>query len=167
MCAKNFLDPSRSGAADIVFFLCRCLHVKACTAGLNGLNLGLGPGQALEALGKLGAIEEGALSGFNRAKRRAWRRSDVASRVLRCLVQRSVLLSLLAIACEGVGKRVGGRGWVDLRCVVDLCRRMSATQAIEGHAQVDSLLGVVRLPRKRIMGWRPCWRILVAFIVMA
>jgi hypothetical protein len=26
-------------------------------------------------------------------------------------------------------------------------------------------LGVVRLPRKRIMGWRPCWRILVAFIV--
>lgn len=29
------------------------------------------------------------------------------------------------------------------------------------------LVGVVRLPRKRIMGWRPCWRsILVVCIVM-
>jgi hypothetical protein len=27
------------------------------------------------------------------------------------------------------------------------------------------LEGTVRLPRKRIMGWRPWWRILVAFIV--
>jgi hypothetical protein len=27
------------------------------------------------------------------------------------------------------------------------------------------LEGTLRLPRKRIMGWRPCWRILVAFMV--
>jgi hypothetical protein len=30
----------------------------------------------------------------------------------------------------------------------------------------NSLLGVVRLPKKRIIGWRPCWRILVAIIAM-
>ena len=54
---------------------------------------------------------------------------------------------------------------MNLRSVVDFWRRMSATQAIEGCTQGNSLLGVVRLPRKRIMGWRPAWRILVTFIV--
>ena len=54
-----------------------------------------------------------------------------------------------------------------LRGVVDLCSRASARLAIDDQEQANSLLGVVRFPRKRIMGWRPCWRILVAFIVMA
>ena len=91
----------------------------------------------------------------------------MTSRVLGCLIQRAVLLGLLAIARERIGERAGGRGGMNLRSVVDLWCRMSATQAIEGCTQVNSLLGVVRLPRKRIMGWRPCWRILVAFIMMA
>lgn len=53
-----------------------------------------------------------------------------------------------------------------LRRVVDLCSRISARRAIDDQVQANSLLGVVRFPRKRIMGWRPCWRILVAFMVM-
>jgi hypothetical protein len=53
-------------------FPCECSCAKTCAARLNGLDLGLGPGQPLEALGELGAIEERALSGFNRTKSRAW-----------------------------------------------------------------------------------------------
>ena len=91
----------------------------------------------------------------------------MAGRELGLLVQRAVLLGLLAVACKGLGQRLGGRCRVDLRGVVDLCCRMSAMRANRLCTCANSLLGVVRLPKKRIMGWRPCWRILVAFIVMA
>ena len=51
-----------------------------------------------------------------------------------------------------------------VRGVVDVCVRLLAAEAdTVGNHHIR--VGVVRLPRKRIMGWRPAWRILVAFIV--
>jgi hypothetical protein len=75
-----------------------------------------------------------------------------------------MLLRLLTVAGEGLGKVVGGRGRVRVGGVVDLCGQ-SVWRAIGVQQMVYELVGVLRLPRKRIMGWRPCWRsVLVAFI---
>ena len=109
-------------------FPCECSCAKTCAARLNGLDLGLGPGQPLEALGELGAIEVVALGSLNWAEGAAGNTANVAAR----LVQRAVLLGLLAVARERIGKRAGGRSGMNLRSVVDFWRRMSATQAIDG-----------------------------------
>ena len=140
--------------------------MEARTARLNRVDFSLRPHQALEALRQLGAVEECALSSFNGAEGAAGRRTDGAGGEVGLLVQRAVLLRFLAVAGEGLGEVVRGRGRVRVGSVVDLCRE-SALRAI-GHGNMDyGLVGVVRLPRKRIMGWRPCWRsILVACIVM-
>lgn len=150
-CVEKFLL-LRPGAADIVGSLLSHSCVEAGTTGLNCLDLGFSPCHTLEAPRKLGAVEEGALSSLNRAERGSRRSADVASRELGALVQRAVLLGLLAVACEGIGKRLGGRCRVNLGSMVDLCCRMSATRANGVHRDSNSLLGVVRLPRKRIMG---------------
>jgi hypothetical protein len=138
-----------------------CEHTG--TTRLNGLDLGLGPSHSLESCGKLGTVEVEALACLNRAKGRAGSASNTTG-VIPGLVQRAVLLCLLAIAGEGLGQRVSGGGWVRLRSMVDVCRSVSAlrSRALQGYHLRE---GVVRLPRKRIMGWRPAWRILVAFIV--
>lgn len=94
-----------------------CEH--AGTTRLDGVNLGLGEGHALEACGKLGAVEVEALARFNRAERRTGCAANTAGEVAR-LIQRAMLLCLLAVAGEGLGKRVGGGGWVGLRSVVDV-----------------------------------------------
>jgi hypothetical protein len=99
--------------------------VEAGTTRLDGLDLGFGPCHPLEALRKLGAVEKGTLPGLNGAKRGSWRRADVASREFGCLIQRAVLLRLLAVACERLRKRLRGRRRVDLGSVVDLYRRVS------------------------------------------
>jgi hypothetical protein len=138
-----------------------CEH--AGTTRLDGIDLGLRVGHALEACGKLGAVEVEALACLNRAEGRSRCAANTAGEVAR-LIQRAVLLRLLPVAGEGLGERVGGGGWVDLRSVVDVYIWLLAADSsasIDGHVR----LGVVRLPRKRIMGWRPAWRILVAFIV--
>ena len=138
-----------------------CEH--AGTTRLNGLDLGLRPSHSLESCGKLGTVEVEALACLNRAKGRAGSASNSAGVISR-LVQRAVLLCLLAVTGEGLGQRVSGGGWVRLRSMVDVCRSMSAlrSRVLQGHHIRE---GVVRLPRKRIMGWRPAWRILVTFIV--
>ena len=46
------------------------------------------------------------------------------------LVERTVLLGLLAIACERLWKGVRGRRRVDLGCVVNLCAGALAKRAI-------------------------------------
>jgi hypothetical protein len=125
----------------------------------------LRPHQALEALGQLGAVEEVALACFNGAEGAARRRTDGAGGKVGLLVEGAVLLRFLAVVGEGLGEILRGRGRVRMGGVVDLCRA-SASRAIEGCNMDYGLPGVVRLPRKRIMGWRPCWRsVLVAFIV--
>jgi hypothetical protein len=138
-----------------------CEHAGATR--LNSLDLGLRPSHPLEACGKLGTVEVEALACLNRAKSRARSASNTAG-VISGLVQRAVLLCLLTVAGEGLGQRMSGGGWVRLRSMVDVCRSVSALlpKALECHHIRE---GVVRLPRKRIMGWRPAWRILVAFIV--
>lgn len=54
---------------------------------------------------------------------------------------------------------------MSLRSVVDVYGCQSAAIASDALIDRHIRLGVVRLPRKRIKGWRPAWRILVAFIV--
>ena len=94
-----------------------CEHAGA--AGLDGLDLGLRPGHPLEACGKLGTVEVKALACLNGAEGRTGSASDAG--VVAGLVQRAVLLCLLAVAGEGLRERVGWGGWVGLRSVVDVC----------------------------------------------
>lgn len=54
---------------------------------------------------------------------------------------------------------------MSLRSVVDVYGCLLAAVASDAFVHRHIRLGVVRLPRKRIMGCRPAWRILVAFIV--
>jgi hypothetical protein len=119
--------------------------VEASTTRLNGLDLGFGPCHPLEAPRKLRAVEERALSGLNGAERGSWRRADVAGRELGCLVQRAVLLGLLAVACERLRKRLGGRRRVDLRSVVDFYRRASVrcAEAISRGAKLTARSGAL------------------------
>ena len=144
-----------------IMLLHLCEH--AGTTRLDSIDLSLGEGHTLEACGKLGAVEVEALARFNRAKGRSRRAANTAGEVAR-LVQRTMLLCLLAVAGKGLGERVGGGGWVSLRSVVDVYTCFLAADPDAFH-DCHIRLGVVRLPRKRIMGWRPAWTILVAFIV--
>ena len=107
--------------------------MEARTTGLNRVDLSLRPHQALEALRQLGAVEECALSSFNGAEGAAGRRTDGAGGEVGLLVQRAVLLRFLAVAGEGLGEVVRGRGRVRVGSVVDLCRE-SALRAI-GHGK--------------------------------
>jgi len=86
---------------------------------LNSIDLSLRESHALKACGKLGAVEVEALARLNGAKGGTGCAANTAGEVAR-LVQRAVLLCLLAVAGEGLGKRVGGGGWVGLRSVVDV-----------------------------------------------
>lgn len=99
----------------MLFHLCE----HAGTARLDGIDLSLGVGHALEACGKLGAVEVEAVARLNGAKGRTGCAANTAGEVAR-LVQWAVLLCLLAVAGERLGKRVGGGRWVGLRSVVDV-----------------------------------------------
>ena len=55
-----------------------CSCVKARTARLDGFDLIGGPHHALEALGELGAVKEGALSRLDRAERSSGGGTNVA-----------------------------------------------------------------------------------------
>ena len=76
-----------------------CEH--AGTARLDGINLSLRVGHALEACGKLRTVEVKALAGLNGTKGRTGRVANTAREVAR-LVQRAVLLCLLAVVGEGL-----------------------------------------------------------------
>jgi hypothetical protein len=87
--------------------------------------------------------------------------------VLVCLVEGTVLLGFLTVAGEGLGERVCWGSGVRMGCVVDLCASISMrTLGALGECDANVLEGVTRLPKKRIMGWRPWRRNLVAFIVV-
>lgn len=53
---------------------------------------------------------------------------------------------------------------MDVGSVVDLYRDLSAIGRARNTCN-HILEGTLRLPRKRIMGWRPCCSILVAFMM--
>jgi hypothetical protein len=100
-----------------------CEHTG--TTRLNGIDLGLRPSHSLESCGKLGTVEVEAFACLNRAKGRAGSASNTAG-VIPGLVQRAVLLCLLAVTGKGLGQRVSGGGWVRLRSMVDICRSVSS-----------------------------------------
>lgn len=133
---------------SLMILLHLCKH--AGTARLNGVNLSLRPGHSLEACGKLGTVKVETLARLNRAEGGAGSAPDTAG-VVSGLVQRAVLLCLLAVAGERLRQRVRGGGRVGLGSVVYVCDSVSAiySDALRG---ADVREGVVRLPRKRIMG---------------
>jgi hypothetical protein len=102
---------------------CRSSELAGATR-LKQIHLGLREGQLLEARGQLGAVEEQALACLNGTEVLARRTTDVtANQGAGSGVQGTVLLCLLAVCLEGVGKLVGGRRWVRVRGVVNLCDR--------------------------------------------
>lgn len=94
------------------------LGTETGTAGLNGFNLSLAPGKAVETGGQLEAVEELALLGLNGAQRRARVTAD-GTLGERGATERAVLLSLGAVGSERVGQNARGRGGVRTRSVVN------------------------------------------------
>ena len=98
----NGFNPTRSGVIFVVVPLCSVhLSELAGTTRLDCLDLCLCPRQSLEALGKLRAVEEHALRGFNGTEGPACCAANVAAdgRAVDC-VQRAVLLCLLSVGRE-------------------------------------------------------------------
>lgn len=93
------------------------LRVHAGAAGLDGLDLGLAPGEAAEAGRELSAVEELARGGLDRAERGAGLATDAAGGE-RGATERAVLLSLGPVGGERVRESSGGRGGVNARSVV-------------------------------------------------
>lgn len=119
---------------------------QARAAGLNGLNLGLGPGQTAEACGKLGAIEELALLGLDGAQGSTGVTANGA--VEGGATEGTVLLSLSTVGGERVRERAGGRGGVNTRRVVNgLWEEVSLVSGLELGQGFD-VLGTERLPIK-------------------
>lgn len=119
---------TRPGVSSSSLIMLLHLCKLASTAGLDGIDLGLRPCHALEACGELGAVEEKALACLDRTKGRTGSAADAAGEVPG-LIQRAVLLGLLAVAGKGLWQGVGWGGWVGLGGVVDLCTQLLAIEA--------------------------------------
>lgn len=93
------------------------LREQAGTAGLNGLNLGLGPGKAVETGRKLVAVEEFTLLGLNGAQGG----TSAAANALRerGTAKGAVLLSLDTVGGERVREDSGRRSGVRTGGVVN------------------------------------------------
>lgn len=103
---------------------------ESSTAALNGLNLGHVNGCAVEASGKLAAVEVGSLGSLDGAESGAGSAADARLGANR-LTQGAVLLGVVTVGAEaGVGvararaevggERAGGGSRVRLRAVVDV-----------------------------------------------
>lgn len=111
------------------------LSKEAGAAALDRLDLGLGPSQAGEARGQLGAVPKLARAGLDGAQGSAGLGADVGGQV--ASVEWAVLLGLLAVAGERVRERLHGRGRVDMRGVVDMgWGRALAQEADHGLASL-------------------------------
>lgn len=92
--------------------------MQASTASLDGLNLGLGPRQTVEALRQLGTVKELTLLRLNRAQRSTRVATDGALSE-RGTAKWAVLLSLSTVGSERVRKDSRRRRGVSTRSVVD------------------------------------------------
>ena len=141
--------------------------VEAGATGLNGLDLGLGEGQTVEARGELITVEEFALLGLDGAEGSAGVTADGTGNE-RGTAQRTVLLGLDAVGGERVGK--GARGGSGMRAgsvIQRLCRttRLGINQLHEDNS-LGNPLGTERRPRKRMRGVRAAFpRAMVARIL--
>lgn len=103
--------------------MAKTLRVHASTAGLDGLDLGLGPRQTTETSRQLSAVEELASLGGDGAEGGARLGSDAAAEL--STAKGAVLLGLRAVGGERVGKGANGGSGVDSRSVVNgLCERV-------------------------------------------
>lgn len=103
--------------------MAKTLRVHASTAGLDGLDLGLGPRQTTETSRQLSAVEELASLGGDGAEGGARLGSDAAAEL--STAKGAVLLGLGAVGGERVGKGANGGSGVDSRSVVNgLCERV-------------------------------------------
>jgi hypothetical protein len=93
------------------------LRVHASTAGLDGLDLGLGPGQTAKTSRQLSAVEELAGLGGDGAEGGARLGPDVAAEL--STTEGAVLLGLSAVGGERIGKGANGGSGVDTRSVVN------------------------------------------------
>lgn len=93
------------------------LAAEASTAGLNGLNFSLRPGQTVEAGRQFSTVEKFTLLGLNRTQRSTRGTTDSAL-AERGTSKRTVLLGLGAVGSERVGQNTGGRSGVSTRRVV-------------------------------------------------
>lgn len=93
------------------------LVAEAGTAGLNGLNLSLGPWQTVEAGRQFSAVEELTFLGLDRTQRSTRGTADGAL-AERGTSKRTVLLGLATVGSERVGQSTGGRSGVSTRAVV-------------------------------------------------
>lgn len=125
------------------FANCNNSSEHAGTARLNCLNLGLRPGELLEALWQLRAVKEQSLAGLDGAKRLARCAANVATNGSKTGVQRAVLLSLLSVALEGRRKLVGGCRWVSVGRVVNLGRNCALAQETDHGLAVGQDSGCV------------------------
>lgn len=110
---------------------------KAGTARLDGLDLGLAPWQAPEAGGELVAVEDLALARLDRAESGAGLAANGAAGEF-TLVERAVLLGLLAVAGERVGQRLGGRSRVGVGSVVHVGRSSALAQEANQRLALSS-----------------------------
>jgi hypothetical protein len=125
-------------------FIVLCSSKLAGAAALNGLNLGNVEGDAAEARGELGEVEEHALGGVDGAELGARGAADAAGGADR-LLERTVLLgvvavgaeggvaggAVVAVGAEGLGERAVGGGRVRLGGVVDRGRNGSGTEELD------------------------------------
>jgi hypothetical protein len=109
-----------------------CEHARA--ASLNGLHLGLSPGETAETGGQLSAVKELAGLGLDGAQRGTGGAADAA--IEGRATEGAVLLSLSTVSGEGVRESSGGRGGVDARRVVNgLGDRALSNEANERSAR--------------------------------
>jgi hypothetical protein len=82
---------------------------EAGATRLNSLNLGLAPCQPLEACGELGAVEVESLAGLYGSEGSAGSAANLSPAGIGvCVVQRAMLLGLLAVGSERLWQRLRG-----------------------------------------------------------
>lgn len=137
---------------------------------LDGLNLGEVDGLAAEAGGELGNVEEDAAGGVDGAEVRAGQAADASVAGADRLLERAVLLGVVAVGAEAgvagggavggeaLGELARGRGRVRLGAVVNgRCEgeeREVSEGMKEGHGWQRDVQGTERGPMNLIKGWR-------------
>lgn len=132
------------------------LAEESSAARLDGIDLSSSQGAALEAGGESRGIEQDTLGGLNAAERSTASTANAAAGT-DCLLERTMLLGVVAVGAEGsvgrgsravsvagpgLGELAEGRGGMRLGSVVDVGRNASGTDKLDEGSSlgVDSSL---------------------------